>query len=216
MATYEHADARGDWFFQALVESPKLNQMSINDEAAHRNKPQARIQRETGAEVVGKNTIDESYMLILQGVATVGFEAAWDAPGPTPNPPDVVNVYVPYPTGPGLAPFLYRPVPVVHAMRIARSVRGETLSPTTALYDYQNADMDADYTDRADFWGPFSPPEALVGFTGLDSGTDFRTSLVITVTFADYDATFTGSSSVSGVDAGGFVFWRTIGHIAAH
>lgn len=203
MPTYEHASSIGVWFFQALVESSKLRQMTFNEEAAHRNKPNARVQRESrwsGAADIQYLSADEPFVLILQGIHVIQDEAT--------APQSVVNCYIPYPQGSGLTPFTRRPVPVVEGFRGVHSAPPANL----AAASFRAIDFDDVGDDAASGSGSqaLSMPEANIGHTGIDAVTDYRTSLVITHRWSNNDG------GTSEVNDGGYLFWRTIGHVAQY
>lgn len=201
MATYEHATSIGVWFFKALVESSKLRQMTFNEEAAHHNKPNTRVQAET-RDFVNYATFDQSHVLILQGVHTVVDEAA--------APVGIINAYIPYPIGVGLGPYLRRPVPVVHGFRGIISPFPGT--PTLANISYHNIDFANEMIDFHAANDTKSLPETNVGVTGIDAVTDYRTSLVIAHRWSNNDS----GAGVGSVRQGGYLFWRTIGHVAVY
>lgn len=202
MPTYEHATSIGVWFFKALMESSKLRQMTFSEEAAHRNKAQARFQSETRWTASAPEdyaTFDEPHVLILQGVATVADEAS--------SPVGVVNVYVPYPQGTALTPFVRRPIPIVQGFRAIMNPFPGT--PTLANLSYR--DIDFELMDDQHISAEFEAmPEANVGANGIDAVTDFRTSLVISHRWSN------NTASIGEVRHGGYLMWRTIGHVAAY
>lgn len=203
MATYEHDTEIGVWPFKALVESSKLRQMTINEEAGHRNKANARVQHETRWSGTGSvvATFDQSHVLILQGVHSIADEAA--------GSPAVIHAYVPYPQGTGLAPFLRRPVPVVHGFRAQLATYPG--SPSLSNLRYRDVDFE-DQIDRDPAESQFSLPEAAVGVTGIDAVTDFKTSLVISHRLSNNES----GEGIGAVHQGGWLFWRVIGHVAVY
>jgi hypothetical protein len=203
MPTYEHDTEIGVWTFKALVESSKLRQMTINEEAGHRNKANARVQHETRwsgtSSVVA--TFDQSHVLILQGAHAVTDEAS--------GTPAVIHSYIPYPQGAGLTPFLHRPIPVPGGFRaVMTSYPG---SPTLANTRYRDFDFEQ-ATDRHPSEGQFSLPEVAVGITGIDAVTDFKTSLVISHRWSNNES----GEGIGAVHQGGWIFWRVIGHVAVY
>ena len=206
MATYEHATAIGSWFFKALMESSKLRLMTFNEEAAHRNKPNCRVQHEsrwTGVAAETYASYDAAHALILQGSHYIVDEAA--------APQDVIHAYVPYPQGPGLGPFLRRPIPVVNGMRGVQPIFPG--SPTLDLQGWNELGSLAgnliDFHASNSF---FSLPETAVGIIGIDAVTDFTTSLVISHRWSNNDS----GAGIGAVHHGGYLFWRVIGHVAAY
>lgn len=207
MAEFEHATPEGFWLFQSLVESAKLNTMSINEEAAHRNKPNCRVQTEynrIGGIGVEYARFDEPHVTIIQGVRSVYDEFLGGV--------SKAHVAIRLPTGPGLAPFLHRPIPIVRMLAGARGLDfGED---PLAASDYQTVDFFGDqFFDAPSFaagFGSLALPEANVGFTGLDAGTDFRTSLVATVKWTNNDGPAAHNSFPIC-----FIFWKVVGHVAA-
>lgn len=206
MPTYEHATSIGVWFFKALVESSKLRQMTFNEEAAHRNKPNSRVHHESrwsGGNDAVYAQFDEPFVLILQGTHVIADEA--------PTPQAVVNAYIAYPQGAGLAPYLRRPIPVVSGFR--GRLASFPVSPTLSQINYRDVqDFINGLLEEASGTGSqaLSMPETNVGITGIDAGTDFTTSLVIAHRWSNNDG------GTSNVNAGGYLFWRTIGHVAAY
>lgn len=204
MALFEHGTSVGAWFFKALVESSKLRQMTYSEEAAHRNRPNARVQmdsRETGGTFDPYDVHDAGYVLILQGIHAIVDEA--------PTAQTIIHAYIPYPTGPGLAPFLRRPVPVVGAIRGVTSIFPGT--PTIDNIGFQpdrgeSGELD-DETNEIE-----AMPEAAVGVSGIDAVTDFRTSLVIAHRWSNNR----NGTSVGNVYHGGYLFWRVVGHVEAY
>lgn len=203
MPTYEHASSIGVWTFQALGESSKLRQMTINEEAAHRNKANGRVQHETRWSGTGSvvATFDDPFMLILQGVHSIADEAA--------GSPAVIHAYVPFPQGTGLAPFLRRPIPVVHPLRAVLSAYPG--SPSLDNLSYRDVDFD-DCTDFHAAESQFSLPEANVGVQGIDAVTDFKTSLVISHRLSNNES----GEGIGAVHQGSWLFWRVVGHVAAY
>lgn len=205
MPTYEHASSIGTWFFKALVESAKLRQMTFNEEAAHHNKANCRYQQEsrtTGGVQDNYNAFDQAHALILQGVHAVADEAT--------AAPAVINAYVPYPQGAGLGPFLRRPIPVVHGFRGVLSAFPGT--PTLANLSYHDVDLIGDVQEVHGSASFYAMPETAVGVTGIDAGTDFRTSLVIAHRWSNNE----NGSGIGAVHHGGYLFWRVLGHVAAY
>lgn len=206
MPSFEHATSIGVWFHEALVESSKLRQMTFNEEAAHRNKPNARVHHESrwsGGNDATYAEFDEPFVLILQGTHVVADEA--------PSPTALVNSYVPFPQGPGLAPFVRRPIPVVHGFRGRLDpFPGSPTLQTINFRDVQDivdgmAEVPTGTASQA-----LAMPEANVGITGIDSVTDFRTSLVIAHRWSN------NNGGTSNVNAGGYLFWRVVGHVPAY
>lgn len=117
MAEFQHDPTIGDWYFQAVPEGlAKLDVMTRNARAAHWNKPRAVRYRESG-DFTTTQTLDSdhTHQLLLSGVRVIR--------GPQQNlypsasqPADVNpasyfgNPQVLWPIGPGLAPFIRRPV----------------------------------------------------------------------------------------------------------
>lgn len=203
MPTFEHATSIGAWFFESLVESAKLRQMTFNEEAAHRNKPNSRVHQETrfsGAAVTEYLLEDEPFVLILQGVHLIQDEAS--------SPQSLVHSYIPYPQGAGLTPYLRRPVPVVEGFRAVH------LSPPATINEasFQEIDFADAQEDPINGAGSqaLAMPEVNIGFTGIDAVTDFTTSLVITHRWSN------NAGGTSNVNEGGYLMWRTIGHIAQY
>ncbi len=204
MPTYEHDTEIGVWFFKALVESSKLRQQTINEEAGHRNKAQARHHVESRFSTTTTNyaTFDQSHVLILQGVHSIADEAA--------GSPAVIHAYVPYPQGIGLAPYLRRPVPVVHGFRAVLAAYPG--SPSLTNLRYRDVDFENDVVDFDPAESDFSLPEAAVGVTGIDAVTDYKTSLVISHRWSNNES----GEGIGAVHQGGWLFWRTIGHVAVY
>lgn len=204
MPTYEHDTEIGVWFFKALVESSKLRQQTINEEAGHRNKAQARYHTESRFSTTTTNyaTFDQSHVLILQGVHSIADEAA--------GSPAVIHAYVPYPQGTGLTPYLRRPVPVVHGFRAVLAAYPG--SPSLANLSYRDVDFENDVVDFDPAESDFSLPEAAVGVTGIDAVTDYKTSLVISHRLSNNES----GEGIGAVHQGGWLFWRTIGHVAVY
>ncbi len=204
MATYEHASSVGSWFFKALVESAKLRSMTFNEEAAHRNKPNCRVQAEsrmTGGVHGIYAQFDGAHVVVIQGVHIIADEA--------PTPQSVINAYVPYPQAVGLGPFIRRPVPIVNGFRAVLAVFPGT--PTISNLRFQDVDFE-DVNDQINSTVPLAMPEASVGVTGIDAVTDYRTSLVIAHRWSNNQ----NGSGVGEVHHGGYLFWRVIGHVAAY
>lgn len=110
MAATQHQTTLGNWFFQAIVSSDKLNRMATSEKAADENKPRLRRQLEEVKVSGVRQTIhdlDASYFVILSGVRVI---RRYD------NRPEVHPTLwfgapqVAFPTGPGLPPFTQRPV----------------------------------------------------------------------------------------------------------
>lgn len=207
MAVFEHATAIGNWFFQALVESAKLRLMTFNEEAAHHNKTNARVQHETritGGAHDAYDSHDAGHVLILQGSHWITDEAA--------APQDVIHVYIPYPAGAGLGPYLRRPVPIVNGIRAVQPTFPGTPDPNLSGWAHHNVPISGDLIDFTVTNDFLCLPETAVGVLGIDAGTDFTTSLVIAHRWSN-------NNSLAGIGVthhGGYLFWRTIGHVAAY
>lgn len=204
MPTYEHASSIGAWFFKALVESSKLRQMTFNEEAAHNNKANARVQNEsrfTAGSPVNYATFDQSHVVIMQGAHSIADEAA--------ATPAVIHAYVPYPVGPGLGPFLRRPIPVVGGIRAVLAAYPG--SPSLTNLSYRDVDF-ADAVDVDPAESEYAMPEAAVGYQGIDAGTDYTTSLVITHRVSNNES----GEGIGAVHQGGWLFWRVIGHVSPY
>ena len=197
--------------------------MSYNDEANHLNKPRARVQAEyrvVSGPTIETDDYEDSWMVLMQGIHAMHDEAAGD-------PSNVPECVIQYPTGPGLAPFLRRPVPVVHPFRMWRRLPA---SVTAESVDYQTMDFtigaadpdvpggDPDVLNEANGFPTSLHPEAVISARSVDAGTDFKTSLAIFLRYslnASLELNPPGSS-VNLHDARPlWVFWRVLGHVAA-
>ena len=103
----EWVDNSGDWFFRSLITSAKLTGDTFNEQAAHENAPRLTRQFESGytrdAGMVVANNFETEHFAILCGVRVVG-------PAELAGPKSILGADLVFPTGPGLGPFLRKPV----------------------------------------------------------------------------------------------------------
>lgn len=109
MAEHEWQDNLGTWSFRSLIESAKLDRMTRNDQAAHANKPRANLQLEStytdDDSYQTVNLFEAEYSCLLWGVRCIGPPEIGSSTG--------LIAEVDYPSGPGLPPFLRKPVAIV-------------------------------------------------------------------------------------------------------
>lgn len=124
MAEFAHDPAIGSWFFQAQVQSSKLDRMTKNTRAAHWNKPRATRYRESALITTTQTQdLEQMHMLFLCGVRVIWgpTQAAYPhASNPADVRPFATGWYgdpqLLFPTGIGLAPFVERPIVTANAI----------------------------------------------------------------------------------------------------
>lgn len=128
MAEYQHDSTIGSWYFQAVVDSTKLDRMTKNARAAHWNKPRGVRTRES-ADIGTTQTVDteDTHQCLLSGVRVIRGPAqnlyptgeADIRPGPVTFPAGggwYGDPQLLFPTGAGLPPFTTRPIVTANAI----------------------------------------------------------------------------------------------------
>lgn len=150
MAEFQHDPVLGSWFFQVTPTASVLDRMTKNARAAHWNKPRAVRYRDT-ADFTTTQTIDEenTHQVMISGVRVIRGPAQNLYPS-TVEPADVNPQFyygdpqVMFPIGPGVSPFVRRPVIMSHA--IAMEIEKTAPLEGTGLFSLSSPQPLEDYS----------------------------------------------------------------------